>query len=78
MALGSKPQRAMQPRREGFLVSEYKIDRLNDEIRQLQAELDRVKRVLRSYREADKDRAATEAAIFVVGLMIGVTIGWYA
>jgi len=68
----------MQPRREGFLVSEYKIDRLNDEIRQLQAELDRVKRVLRSYREADKDRAATEAAIFVVGLMIGVTIGWYA
>ena len=59
-------------------MSEYKIDRLNDEIRQLQAELDRVKRVLRSYREADKDRAATEVAIFVVGLMIGVAIGWYA
>lgn len=59
-------------------MSEYLIDRLNAEIKQLQAELDRVKRVLRSYREADKDRAATEVAIFVVGLMIGVAIGWYA
>lgn len=77
MALGSKPQRQMQPRREGFLVSEYRIDRLTAEIKQLQAELDRVNRVLRSYREADKDRAATEAAIFVFGLAIGATMGWY-
>jgi F0F1-type ATP synthase assembly protein I len=78
MALGSKPQRSMQPRREGFLVSEYKVDRLNAEIKQLQAELEYVKRVLSSYREADKDRTAAEVAIFVVGLMIGVVIGWYA
>jgi len=78
MALGSKSQRAMQPRREGFLVSEYKVDRLNAEIKQLQAELEYVKRVLSGYREADKDRTAAEVAIFVVGLMIGVVIGWYA
>jgi uncharacterized coiled-coil DUF342 family protein len=58
-------------------VSEYKIDRLNAEIKQLQAELDRVNRVLRSYREADKDRAATEAAIFVFGVAIGMAGAWY-
>ena len=77
MALGSESQRQVQPRREGFLVSEYKIDRLNAEIRQLQAELDRVNRVLRSYRETDKDRVATEAAIFVFGLAIGAAGFWY-
>lgn len=59
-------------------MSEYKIDRLNAEIKELQNELNRVKRILSSYREADKDRTAVEVAIFVVGLMIGVTIGWYA
>lgn len=67
----------MQPGREGLLVSEYRIDRLNAEIRQLQAELDRVNRVLRSYREADKDRAATEAAIFVFGVAMGIAGFWY-
>lgn len=77
MALGSKSQRQVQSGREGLLVSEYKIDRLNDEIRQLQAKLDRVNRVLRSYREADKDRAATEVAIFVFGLAIGMMVAWY-
>ena len=58
-------------------MSEYKIDRLNAEIKQLQAELGRVNRVLRSYREADKDRAATKAAIFVFGLAIGMAGAWY-
>lgn len=78
MATSAKPECQMQPRREGLLVSEYKIDRLNAEIKQLQSELDHVKRVLRSYREADKDRAATEAAIFVFGLAVGAAVGWYA
>lgn len=57
---------------------EYSQDRLNERINELEAEVNYMQEVINAYRDMDKDRAATEAAIFVVGLLIGVAIGFYA
>jgi hypothetical protein len=59
-------------------VSEYSQDRLNNRIDELEAEVNYMQEVINTYRNIDKDRAATEAAIFVVGLLIGVAVGFYA
>jgi len=59
-------------------VSEYSQDRLNNRIDELEAEVNYMQEVINTYRNTDKDRAATEAAIFVVGLLIGVAAGFYA
>jgi len=59
-------------------VSEYSQDRLNNRIDELEAEVNYMQEVINTYRNTDKDRAATEAAIFVVGLLIGVAVGFYA
>lgn len=59
-------------------MSEYSQDRLNNRIDELEAEVNYMQEVINTYRNTDKDRAATEAAIFVVGLLIGVAAGFYA
>ena len=59
-------------------MSEYSQDRLNNRIDELEAEVNYMQEVINTYRNTDKDRAATEAAIFVVGLLIGVAVGFYA
>ena len=58
-------------------MSEYSQDRLNNRIDELEAEVNYMQEVINTYRNTDKDRAATEAAIFVVGLFIGVAVGFY-
>jgi hypothetical protein len=50
---------------------EYSQDRLKKEIRILEQELE-------AYKDRDKDRAAVEAALFLVGLLIGVAVGFYS
>ena len=59
-------------------MSEYSQDRLNNRIDELEAEVNYMQEVINAYRDSDKDRAATEAAIFVVGLLLGVAAGFYA
>lgn len=56
---------------------EYSQDRLNHRIEELEAEVTYQQRVIESYKEMDKDRGRGEAAIFMVGLMIGTVIGFY-
>ena len=56
---------------------EYSQDRLNHRIEELEAEVTYQQRIIASYKEIDKDRGRGEAAIFVVGLMIGTAIGFY-
>ena len=50
---------------------EYSQDRLKKEIRILEQELE-------AYKDRDKDRAAVEAALFLVGLFTGIAIGFYS
>ena len=59
-------------------VSEYTQDRLKARIEELEAEVEYLKKVVDSHRDLEKDRVAGEAAIFVVGLLIGVAVGFYA
>ena len=59
-------------------VSEYTQDRLKGRIEELEAEVEYQQKVIASYRDFEKDRVAGEAAIFVVGLLIGVAVGFYA
>ena len=59
-------------------MSEYSQDRLNNRIDELEAEVNYMQEVINAYRDNDKDRAATEAAIFVVGFLLGVAAGFYA
>jgi hypothetical protein len=44
---------------------------LKKEIRILEQELS-------AYKDRDKDRAAVEAALFLVGLLIGIAVGFYS
>ena len=57
---------------------EYSQDRLNNRIDELEAEVKYQQEVIDMYKGMDKDRAATEAAIFVIGLLLGVAAGFYA
>ena len=57
---------------------EYSQDRLNERINELEAEVNSMQETINAYRDIDKDRAVTEAAIFVVGLLIGIAVGFYA
>ena len=50
---------------------EYSQDRLKKEIKALEQEL-------KAYKDRDKDRAAVEAALFLVGLFTGIAIGFYS
>ena len=59
-------------------MSEYSQDRLNERINELEAEVNYMQETINAYRDMDKDRAVTEAALFVVGLLIGVAVGFYA
>jgi F0F1-type ATP synthase assembly protein I len=57
---------------------EYSQDRLNERINELEVEVNYMQETINAYRDMDKDRAVTEAAIFVVGILIGVAVGFYA
>lgn len=57
---------------------EYSQDRLNERISELEVEVNYMQETINAYRDMDKDRAVTEAAIFVVGILIGVAVGFYA
>jgi F0F1-type ATP synthase assembly protein I len=57
---------------------EYSQDRLNERINELEVEVSYMQETINAYRDMDKDRAVTEAAIFVVGILIGVAVGFYA
>lgn len=57
---------------------EYLIDRLNHRIQELEARVERQKMEINAYKEMDKNRGSGEAAIFVVGALVGITIGYYA
>jgi len=56
---------------------EYSQDRLNNRIDELEAEVRYQQDIINTYKDMDKDRAATEAAIFIVGLLLGVAAGFY-
>jgi hypothetical protein len=51
---------------------------LNDRIEDLEIEVMRLERLLEGYRSMEKDRLVTEIAIFVVGVLVGMTAGFYA
>lgn len=59
-------------------VSEYTQDRLKGRIEELEAEVEYQQKVIASHRDMEKDRIAGEAAIFVVGLLIGIAVGFYS
>jgi uncharacterized membrane protein len=65
----------MQPRREGVLVrqSEYLIDRKNDEIEQLKAQLVNEQR---KRFEEERDQMFTFVFIFSLGFFAGVGALW--
>jgi tetrahydromethanopterin S-methyltransferase subunit B len=67
----------MFTRRTGVLVMEYSQDRLNERIDELEAEVNYMQETINAYRDMDKDRAVTETAIFVVGILIGIAVGFY-
>ena len=64
----------MQPRREGLLVR----DPLNQRLDYLEVEVMRLERLVAQYKSMEKDRVATETAIFVIGILIGIATGFYA
>lgn len=64
----------MQPRREGLLVR----DPLNQRLEDLEIEVMRLERMVEQYRSLEKDRVVTETAIFIVGILVGIAVGFYA
>ena len=56
---------------------EYSQDRLKRKIEELEADVSCMRKVIDSYRDLDRSRAGGEIAIFVVGTLLGIAIGFY-
>lgn len=56
---------------------EYSQDRMKSRINDLELEIKLQQEVINTYKEMDKDRAFVEIALIVVGLLIGIAIGFY-
>lgn len=53
-------------------------DPLNQRLDYLEVEVMRLERLVAQYKSMEKDRVATETAIFVIGILIGIATGFYA
>lgn len=59
-------------------MNEYSQDRLNKKINDLEQEILRLHKKIMLYQDMEKDRVMVESAVFVIGLLIGIAVGFYA
>jgi hypothetical protein len=51
---------------------------LYERITELEAEVEYMQQVILAYRDREKDGIAVEIALLLVGLLVGVALGYYA
>jgi len=63
----------MFSRREGLL-----LNNLYERITELEAEVEYMQQVILAHRDREKDGIAVEIALLLVGLLVGVALGYFA
>ena len=75
--LYSKAERGVQERIDKIEDNTLAIEGYRKKIEELEADVSCMRKVIDSYRDLDRSRAGGEIAIFVVGTLLGIAIGFY-